>query len=68
MNEPQDPDKGNEKDFSDFARAREQQPENPSGAGGAESSGGSFLRGCGIALGVTFLLLVFVVGACFMSI
>ena len=32
-----------------------------------EDKGSSFLRGCGIALGVAALIFLFVVGACFMS-
>jgi hypothetical protein len=39
-------------------------PENDNKPSGASS----FLRGCGIALGIAFLLFAFVVGACFMSI
>lgn len=65
MNEPPKDDKGKESDFSEFARARGTEPES---SGGAKDSGGSFLRGCGIALGISFLLFAFVVGACFMSI
>ena len=64
MNEPQQgddkDDKGRESDFSEYAGAR-------SGAPQQRSSGGSFLRGCGIALGIGFLIFAFVVGACFMS-
>jgi hypothetical protein len=32
-----------------------------------KSSGSSFIRGCGIALGIAFLVFMFVVGACFMA-
>jgi hypothetical protein len=63
MNEPQQgddqDDKGSESDFSEYAGARPGATQ--------RSSGGSFLRGCGIALGIGFLIFAFVVGACFMS-
>jgi hypothetical protein len=58
---PEDEQKGKERDFSEFARPGSPPPESPPGSGGA------WLRGCGIALGIAFLVLVFVVGACFMS-
>ena len=49
------------RDFSELARARA--PVAP------ERSGfGRFLRGCGIALGIAFLVLLFGVGACFLAI
>jgi hypothetical protein len=32
-----------------------------------KSTGKSILRGCAIALGIAFLVLAFVVGACFLS-
>ena len=61
MNEPRDPDdKGKESDFSEFANARVPPRE-------SRTSGGSILRGCGIALGIAFLVFAFVVGACFIS-
>lgn len=63
MNEPQQgddkDDKGSESDFSAYAGARSGAPQ--------RHRGGSFLRGCGIALGIGFLIFAFVVGACFMS-
>jgi hypothetical protein len=49
------------RDFSAFARAR---PSDESG----RNSVGRFLRGCGIALGIAFLVLLFGVGACFLAI
>ena len=48
------------RDFSEFARARP--PDEPRG-----STAGRFLRGCGIALGIAFLVLLFGVGACFLA-
>lgn len=57
MNDPQD-EQG--KDFSEFANARVPPRE-------TSSRSGSLLRGCGIAFGIAFLLLAFVVGACFLS-
>lgn len=60
MNEPKNQDdRGKEQDFRDHGEARtpSRQP----------SAGGSFLRGCGIALGIAFLIFAFVVGACFIS-
>jgi len=47
-------------DFSEYARTRP--PGEPDG-----SRVGRFLRGCGIALGITFLVLLFGVGACFLA-
>jgi hypothetical protein len=59
-------DKGKESDFSEVARSRGPEPEAPHKI--SDGWGGSpFLRGCGIALGITFLLFAFVVGACFMA-
>lgn len=49
------------RDFDDYARARP--PAAP------ERSGfGRVLRGCGIALGIALLVLLFGVGACFLAI
>ena len=56
MNEPDDKEG---RDFGEFARARPPQPE--------RGTGGKILRGCAIAVGIAFLLLVFVVGACFIG-
>jgi hypothetical protein len=61
MNE-EDRDKG--QDFSDYARARSQEPRR---AEHGESTGGRMLRGCGIGLGIALLVLLFGVGACFMA-
>jgi hypothetical protein len=61
MNE-EDRDKG--QDFSEYARARKQEPPRAEPEG---REGGSMLRGCGIALGIAFLVLMFGVGACFMA-
>jgi hypothetical protein len=65
MNETPDEknkDDGREQDLTEYARAvKSVEDERPRG------SGGSFLRGCGIALAIAFLLFAFVVGACFMS-
>lgn len=47
-------------DFSAFARERQQEESRG-------STGGRILRGCGIALGIGFLVLLFGVGACFMA-
>jgi hypothetical protein len=35
--------------------------------GRGEGTGGSMLRGCGVALGIAALIFLFIVGACFMS-
>jgi hypothetical protein len=60
MNEEKDQKpEGSEQDFSDFAGSRPPPP--------PEGRGGSFLRGCGIAVGVVALIFLFVVGACFIS-
>ena len=56
MNEPEEKEG---RDFSEFARDRPTQPES--------GTGGRILRGCAIAVGIAFLLLVFVVGACFIG-
>jgi len=60
MNEENDPKpEGKEQDFSEFAKHSSPKPE--------ESSGGSsFLRGCGIALGIVALIFFFIVGTCFL--
>jgi hypothetical protein len=47
-------------EVEEFKVARYPPPDPP-------DSGGSFLRGCGIAVGIAALLFLFVVGACFMS-
>jgi hypothetical protein len=48
-------------DFSEYARTRP--PGEPQ-----RSGVGRFLRGCGIALGIAFLVLLFGVGACFLAV
>lgn len=61
MNEPKDEGgPGKESDFSEYASTRPPAVEE-------RSRGGTFLRGCGIALGIAFLVFAFVVGACFMA-
>lgn len=54
-----DGDRGRETDFGEYARGLPPSP--------PEKKGSSFLRGCGIALGIAFLLFAFVVGACFIG-
>jgi hypothetical protein len=54
-----EPGREDEKDFSEYARARQVPRET--------GAGGSLLRGCGIALGIAVLLFAFVVGACFIG-
>jgi len=67
MNEEKDQKpEGIEHDFSEFAKNQRPQTDDKVDKGG-EGSGGSFLRGCGIALGVVALVFFFIVGACFMS-
>jgi hypothetical protein len=52
-------------DFSEYARAvRTQEPPRPRFG---DTTGGRILRGCGIAIGIAFLVLLFGVGACFMA-
>ena len=51
----------------------EKEPQPPMANGGHDGdedgagTGRSFLRGCGIALGIAGLIFLFIVGACFMS-
>jgi len=63
VNEPteqgKDDDRGRETDFSEYARGLPPPP--------PQKKGSSFLRGCGIAFGIAFLLFAFVVGACFIK-
>ena len=54
MNEEKD-----DRNVDEHARARTPPP--------PEGRGSSLLRGCGIALGIAFLVFMFVVGACFMA-
>ena len=62
VNEPQNQDdRGKEQDFSEFAGARVPPRE-------TSTTAGRFLRGCGIALSIAFLVFAFVVGACFMAV
>ena len=64
MSEQEDPkEKGSEQDFSEFAKRSRSQPPAEDGGG----SGGSFMRGCGIALGVVVLIFFFIFGACFIN-
>jgi hypothetical protein len=49
-----------EQDFREFRRQR-------SSEGDAKDKAGRILRGCATALAIAFLVLAFVVGACFMS-
>ena len=49
-----------EQDFREFRRQR-------SSEGDAKDKAGPILRGCAMALAIAFLVLAFVVGACFMS-
>lgn len=60
-NDGKDEDRGRETDLSDIARASPPSPPPP------RKQGSSFLRGCGIAFGIAFLLFAFVVGACFIQ-
>ena len=61
MNEEKDQKpEGSEQDFSEFAKSRSQLPP-------PADTGGSFLRGCGIAVGIVALIFFFVVGACFIK-
>ena len=64
----EDEDKNKGTDLSDYARdragARPPDPVHHDTSG----SGSSFLRGCGIAVGIAALVFLFVVGACFMAI
>jgi hypothetical protein len=61
MNEPPEKDKSEKEAMREFARTRDSLDNKPGGSG-------SFLRGCGIALAIAFLLFAFVVGACFMAV
>ena len=64
MNEEKDQKpEGHEQDFSEFAKHSRPPPAHT----GAGDSGNSFLRGCGIAVGVVALVFFFVVGACFIG-
>lgn len=58
------------KDFSEYARDRPSAAEPPRDrpSPGKRSTFGIIVRGCGIAVGIAFLLLLFVVGACFIRI
>ncbi len=49
-----------EQDFREFRRQR-------SADADAKDKAGPILRGCAMALAIAFLVLAFVVGACFMS-
>jgi len=57
--EGRDDDRGRQTHFSEYARGLP--PPLP------QKKGNSFLRGCGIAFGIAFLLFAFVVGACFIK-
>jgi hypothetical protein len=61
MNETPEQEQSEKEAMREFARARDSLEDKPRGSG-------SFLRGCGIALGIAFLLFAFVVGACFMAV
>jgi hypothetical protein len=58
VNEPEEDPRGKEHDLSQFARGRPPDP---------PDKGGSLMRGCAIAIGITLLMLAFVVGACFIG-
>jgi hypothetical protein len=51
---------GSEHDLSEFATSRSQAPP-------AEGGGGSFMRGCLIALGVVALIFFLILGTCFLG-
>lgn len=61
MSETPEKEKSEKETMREFARARASLEDKPRGSG-------AFLRGCGIALGIAFLLFAFVVGACFMAV
>jgi hypothetical protein len=59
MNEEKDPKpEGSEQDLSEIARSRSQPL--------PRESGGSFMRGCGIAVGIVALIFFFILGTCFL--
>ena len=67
MNEEKDPKpEGHEQDFSDFAKHSRPKAGEMGGSGSGDSDG-SFLRGCGIAVGVVALTFFFILGTCFLG-
>ncbi len=60
-----EPEEKEGKDFSDYARDRVPSGDRPPSR--ERSTFGVIVRGCGIAVGIAFLLLLFVVGACFIK-
>jgi len=60
MSETPGDDEAERESLREYARARSSVEDPP-----RRSGIGSFLRGCGIALGIAFLVFAFVVGACF---
>ena len=64
MNEEKDQKpEGHEQDFSEFAKRQPPQSDDKGGRG----SGGWFLRGCGILVGVVLLAFFFILGTCFLG-
>jgi hypothetical protein len=62
MNEEKDQKpEGHEQDYSDFAK--HQRPRSEDKGGG----GGTFMRGCGILVGVVALAFFFILGTCFLG-
>ena len=66
MNEEKDQKpEGHEQDFSEFAKRQRPQSDDK---GGESSGGGStFMRGCGILVGVVALAFFFILGTCFLG-
>ena len=63
MNEEKDKKpEGREQDFSEFAKHSRPQPGDTEGG-----SGGSFMSGCGILIGVAVLMFFFILGTCFLG-
>jgi len=67
MNEEKDQKpQGHEQDFSEFAKQSRPQP-GDLGESDKSGSGGTFMRGCGILVGVVLLAFFFVLGTCFLG-
>lgn len=70
MNEEKDQKpEGHEQDFSEFSNHRRPQSDDKGGqrGQGGGGGGGTFMRGCGILVGVVALVFFFILGTCFLG-
>ena len=66
MNEEEDQKpEGHEQDFSGIAK--HQRPRSDDKGGEGSGGGGTFMRGCGILVGVVALAFFFILGTCFLG-